>query len=259
MIAVIGEILIDRYIFGDCHRLSPEAPVPIVKHTHTEDRAGGAENVYQNIKALTDDVVFSVKCENPPIKMRIFSQNHYMSRVDFEGNFHKWEILDNYQDADIVVVSDYDKNLFNYLTDIPNLPKKTIVDTKKSLDHYRGAWCLKPNRLEYERHVGKWLSIDELYTFMAKTIRNLELEHLIVTLGAEGCAYRNKDGAAHYFHPAPVEVCDPTGCGDSFVAALAYALHRGDSFVEAIELANAAGAVAVSHIGTYVVTKSDIL
>ena len=257
-IAVIGETMIDRYVYGVCERISPEAPVPIVKHLRTEDRPGGAANVYHNIKSLTSDVELSVECDNPPIKMRVFAQDHYMSRIDFNDGGNDWKILDNYKDADIIVVSDYNKGLFNKLSDInPNPNARYIVDPKKSLDHYNGAWCLKPNRLEFEQYVGKWNSDRMLITNMEYVLFQLELQHLVVTLGSEGVAYMSDTTFIKY--PAhTVEVSDPTGCGDTFISVLAWAIHDGRTMDEAIKLANKAASVAVSHLGTYIIQPGDI-
>lgn len=259
-IAVIGEIMVDRYVYGVCERISPEAPVPIVKHLRTEDRPGGAANVYHNIKSLMDEVVLSVECEHPPVKMRVFAQDHYMSRIDFNDGGNNWLIRDNYRDADIIVVSDYNKGLFKHLDYIKhhNSHAKYIVDPKKSLEHYSGAWCLKPNKVEFENHAGKWTTLEQLKEKMECTISELLLEHLIVTLGSDGVAYMSRTGKFVKFPAQVVEVNDPTGCGDTFISTLAVILHHGGDMIEAIKMANKAASVAVSHLGTYIIKPSDL-
>lgn len=258
MIAIIGDIIIDEYIFGDSTRLSPEAPVPIVKHIKTEHRGGGSANVFNNVQSLTNDVLLCTHSDNPPKKVRIFSRGHYISRLDYEGH-HIWELSPEYKSADIVIISDYNKGSITNIKDIPDLPKYTIVDPKKMLNHYSGAWCIKPNSAEFEQYAGKWESLDELYNLMALSISSLNITHLIVTLGPDGVAYMNNTGECEHIHSAASEVFDVTGAGDTFIAVLAYALDNNYQMIDAIKLANKAAGIAVSHLGTYVIKPSDIL
>jgi D-beta-D-heptose 7-phosphate kinase/D-beta-D-heptose 1-phosphate adenosyltransferase len=257
-IAIIGDIIIDEYVYGDSTRLSPEAPVAVVKHIKTEQRPGGAANVFANVQSLMDDVVMSVECDNPPRKVRVFSRGHYVTRIDYEGK-HDWKIVDNYQDADLIIISDYDKGCFNHLCQIPNLNlKKTIVDVKKELRYYDGAWCIKPNKQEFEQYKGSWNSFDELYDIMNDAMLEFGFAHVIVTLGADGVAYGNEDGYFENYPSCAVEVADVTGAGDTFISVLGVALHNGYDMVDAIKLANEAAGIAVSHLGTYVIKSTDI-
>lgn len=257
-IAVIGETMIDRYLYGEVSRISPEAPVAIVKHMSTMDKPGGAANVFANIKSLMNDVVLSVKCENPPIKMRVFAQNHYVTRIDFNDGGNDWELLDNYRDVEYVVVSHYAKGLFTRLEELPNLPQKTIVDPKLPLRNYKGAWCIKPNKIEFQNDYGKWSDINQLFVYMEAAINDHGFTHLLVTMGEDGIAYGNNEGFFKHFSGHKVDLTDPTGCGDTVISVLAYALHSGYSMVDAIELANKAGSIAVSHAGTYIINPQDL-
>lgn len=226
MISVIGDIIIDEYIFGHTNRLSQEAPVGIINHIKTEQRPGGAHNVYNNIKSLTNDVKLCVTCENPPKKTRVYSGNHYITRIDYEGSYHKWDISYDYKDSDILVVSDYNKGCIKHINDFIDRPYKTMVDPKKPLQFYKNAWLIKPNRHEFEQCAGKWCSLDELFDLMAMAINNLEIKHLIVTLGEDGVAYRHRNGYYDHLHSKAVEVADICGAGDTFLATLAYAIHE---------------------------------
>lgn len=258
MIAVIGDIIIDEYIFGESSRLSPEAPVPVVNHLNTVIRPGGANNVYHNIRALTDHVRMVTDCNNPPRKVRVFSRGHYITRIDYEGE-HEWTTHHDYQHADVVVVSDYNKGAIQHLSHFPSLPAKVIVDPKKSFDHYKGAWCIKPNRHEMEDNYGKWNSMHQLYELMDKAMHDHDFSHIIVTLGADGVAYKRKDSYSYHEPTQAAEVFDVTGAGDTFIATLAYAIDSGYGMIGALKLANKAAGVAVSHTGTYIIQKSDIL
>ena len=255
MIAVIGDIIIDEYIYGDSTRLSPEAPVPVIKFKKKEARPGGALNVFENIKSLTDQVVMCTSSASPPIKSRIYSGNHYVTRIDYEGQDHNWQTSSDYKTADVVVISDYNKGAVNVpLAGFDN--KKTIVDPKRSLEMYTGCWCIKPNAIEFAEYAGNWNSIDQLFTLMKDAKRTLGVTHLIVTLGAEGVAYCG-DECLH-MESLATEVFDVTGAGDTFTAALAYAIDTGETVVDAIKLANRAAGIAVAHQGTYIIKPNDL-
>jgi rfaE bifunctional protein kinase chain/domain len=258
-IAVIGEKIIDRYIFGTTTRLSQEAPVGIVKHDYTEDRPGGAYNVFKTVERFDPDAIYSVECDAPPIKMRIYSGSYYITRVDFNDDGCEWKLLDEYKNASTVIISDYDKGLFNDLKDLKNLPRQVIVDPKKLLHHYKGAWCLKPNRKEFEQYAGKWKSEQELKKLMIQESIDLEIEHLIVTLGSDGIAYYNSEYGFFHEHSHVQECIDPCSAGDAVTAILAVFVDRGYPMIEAIKLANKAAAIAISHIGTYQVTPEDLV
>lgn len=257
MIAIIGDILLDKYTYGTSTRLSAEVPVPIVLHNQSIVKPGGAANVYENIKSLTDDVVLSVKCDNPPIKERIMANGYQIARVDYEGDWHKWEILDDYKKADILVLSDYSKGCIKRMSDFTDGNAKIIVDPKKPLQEYSGAWCLKPNRVEFESYLGKWKTLEQLKGLMETAVSELNLSHLIVTLGEDGIAYYNHD--TFYHEPTQaVEVKCVNGCGDTFLAVLAVYIDRGYTMIDAIKMANRAAGISVSHQGTYVIKPSDL-
>ena len=161
MIVVIGDILIDEYIYGTSTRLSPEAPVPVVKFLGKERKLGGAANVYNNIKSLTQDVelVDITNCEmfpfaksDYPIKQRIYADGHYVTRVDYEEEMDNSDLYDyvkqNVKDC-TVVLSDYNKGTLKNPQRIITALKENncyiIVDPKQDLEVYSGAGIIKPN------------------------------------------------------------------------------------------------------------------
>lgn len=256
-IAVIGDVIIDEYIYGQSQRLSPEAPVPVVDFVKKETKNGGAANVFENLKSLTDDVIMCSYCDDPPKKQRIYSGDYYLTRIDYPGN-NIWKIDASYQSADCVVISDYDKGSVGDFQKYLTLNAPVIVDPKKNLDFYQGAWCIKPNKKEFERYAGRWDSPKELETLMKISFNNLRTKHMIVTLGKEGVAYY--DGKEFLqIASKEVEVYDVTGAGDTFTAVLSWSIHQGKDMVESLIVANKASAVSVQHRGTYIIKPSDIL
>jgi D-beta-D-heptose 7-phosphate kinase/D-beta-D-heptose 1-phosphate adenosyltransferase len=256
-IAVIGDLITDQYIYGTVERISPEAPVPILKFSQSKISSGGAGNVFQNIKSLTSDVVLCSSSNDIPIKTRFIADSHYLFRMDQESDSIKWSIDTSFINADIVVVSDYAKGCITVevLNQLKN--KISIIDPKRNLEFYKGMWCVKPNKKEFENTVGKWSSLNELELLMRFAKLEYNFTHLIVTLGAEGVAYYGPEGFVHINSEAK-EVFDVTGAGDTFTAVLAYAICKDYTMLDAIKLANKAASIAVSHNGTYVIKLEDL-
>ena len=252
-IAVIGDIIIDEYVHGVVERISPEAPAPILNFKNVEIKHGGALNVFDNIKSLTDNVIMCTRNTSPPRKVRYMSNGHYMLRVDYDecGEWHN-----DTAEADIVVISDYAKGAIVSFT--PYVGLKTIVDPKRDLSFYKGAWCLKPNAKEFSSYAGIWKSIIGLKTSMIEAREELNVSHLIVTLGENGVAYCGPNGIFEILKSEAQEVYDVTGAGDTFTAVLAYACSIEMDMIGAIKLANKAAGISVSHLGTYVITKRDL-
>jgi len=255
-IAVIGDVLIDEYVYGVVERISPEAPVPVLKFSHSKEMPGGAGNVYENIKSLTLESVLCTSSTNPPRKTRCIADGYNLLRVDREQH-PTWKHSDEWQTADIVVVSDYNKGAIDGQW-WRNTTARIIVDPKKDLFFYKGVWCLKPNRKEFETTFGKWTSLNQLQELMHNAAHELNVAHLIVTLGSEGVAYCGPTGWLSIPSEGQ-EVFDVTGAGDTFTAVLAYGISKNLDMVNAIKLANKAAGVAVSHRGTYVIQPTDIV
>ena len=248
-VAVIGDILIDRYIYGTAERLSLEAPVPIVRHQNTFDRSGGAGNLYENLKSLGVDVDLldfsSPKC----IKTRVFCDGHYVARIDQDCLTDGVEALISIEDIDFskynyVVLSDYNKGVLDQsrkiIEHINRFGCKVIVDPKRTASSYEGAWLIKSNMIENTKYgfsgwPTNWIVTDS---------KNA------VSAYIEGVSYK--------VQPKQVEVSDVTGAGDCFLAAFVYALTKGYNYEKCIRIATAASTESVKHTGTYVLKISDV-
>ena len=280
MIYVTGDMIIDEYIYGTTTRISPEAPVPIVDLTSRERRWGGCGNVYKNIcqiysaarlacyKDKRHDSMFSVNekytffdTNKIPLKTRIMSNNRYMSRIDDEEYIQDTKlentILETWNaQSGTIVLSDYNKGTIkNPLEFIRKSKAKVLVDPKLSLDNYKGAYLLKPNKKEFEDYVGVCKTPKELMAKAQLTRDHLELDHLVVTLGEDGVLLVG-DSIEHY-ESRVEEVFDVTGAGDTFMAGLALGIEAGMSISASTRTANKLAGIAVSHNGTYTITGED--
>ena len=254
MIVVIGDIIIDEYVYGTSTRLSPEAPVPVVKHEKTERKLGGAGNVYNNIKSLTDDVTLigyrndttdwpvELFCTHMPLKQRIYADKHYITRIDREQKIDNSTLFDYVKKRVhncTVVISDYNKGTIQDPQRLIKILKDNgcyvIVDPKQHLDLYAGADVIKPNKQEYEEY------------------NNGVDTDMVVTLGADGYMING----THY-PTQQQEVYDVTGAGDTFLAVMSYFLDFGESLEFACEMANKGAGVSVQHNGVYVVHWKDL-
>jgi D-beta-D-heptose 7-phosphate kinase/D-beta-D-heptose 1-phosphate adenosyltransferase len=248
-VAVIGDILIDRYIYGTAERLSPEAPVPIVRHQTTFDRSGGAGNLYENLKSLgVDEDLLDLsypKC----IKTRVFCDGHYVTRIDQDYQTDSLDVLETIEGMDFspyeyVVLSDYAKGvLFESKKIIAHINKfrcKIIVDPKQPASYYEGAWLIKPNMIENTKYgFSSWPT------------------NWIVTDSKNAVSARI-DGVSYKVQPKQVEVNDVTGAGDCFLAAFVYGLTKDYNYEKCIRIATTASTETVKHTGTYILKLSDV-
>lgn len=262
MIVVIGDIIIDEYVYGTSTRLSPEAPVPVVKHQKTERKLGGAGNVYNNIKSLfqttslgypgdvtligyrndTTDWPVELFCTHMPLKQRIYADKHYITRIDREQTIDNSTLFDYVKKRVhncTVVISDYNKGTIQDPQRLIKILKDNhcyvIVDPKQHLDLYAGADVIKPNKQEYEEY------------------NNGVDTNMVVTMGADG--YMIND--VHY-PTQQQDVYDVTGAGDTFLAVMSYFLDMGESLEFACEMANKGAGVSVQHNGVYVIAWKDL-
>lgn len=240
-ILLIGETCLDQYVYGECTRLSPEAPVPILKYAETKTAPGMADNVYHNLLAFEDvDVVFITNSEVITKSRYVDSKYHHqILRVDndvpvtpFNG-----EIPEGYFHC--IVISDYDKGLIDEVKLfelVANAKCPVFIDSKKSRLPIKYNCFIKINESELE-----------------KLETPIYAENAIITLGAAGATFNNQ------LYPAEaVDVFDVCGAGDTFLAALVYTFLTTASMEYAVTIANKAAAIAVSHFGTYILTKEDI-
>jgi len=282
MIYVTGDLIIDEYLYGTTTRISPEAPVPIVDLSSRERRWGGSGNVFKNIQSVysaarfrcyvsarhqdlfpIDENISYVACPKIPTKTRVISNGRYMSRIDDEEYisiddlestmFTDWDSMSSEAH---VVLSDYNKgSIKNPQQFIQQCNGKVLVDPKLSLDMYKGAYLIKPNRKEFEDYVGKCNTPKELMVKAQLTRDHLDVTYLVVTLGEDGVLLVG-DTIEHYESQVE-EVFDVTGAGDTFMAGLALGLELKLSISESTRLANTLAGIAVSHSDTYIITPED--
>ena len=288
--------MLDRYWFGSVDRISPEAPVPVVRITRSEERLGGAANVALNVKALgarttlltvvgEDEAagklrqlldrqgVVSVLGSDPDlhtiVKLRVIGRAQQLVRVDFESQ-PKHEVLSGmlkaYERAlpehDVVAFSDYGKG---GLTHIPRMielaraiGKPVLVDPKGSdYGRYAGATVVTPNRAELAQVIGEWSTEPQLLERAQALRTQCNFGGLILTRSEEGMSLFDETGHAHERAQAR-EVFDVTGAGDTVIAVLAAMLAAGLTLRQAMPIANRAGGIVVGKFGTASVSFDDL-
>ncbi|AAZ96915.1 RfaE bifunctional protein, domain I [Thiobacillus denitrificans ATCC 25259] len=295
-ILVAGDVMLDRYWFGEVSRISPEAPVPVVHVTRNEDRIGGAGNVARNAAALGAQVTllsvagrdeaglalrrlldaepFAVQLHEDPAystitKLRVIGRQQQLLRVDFETQ-PGHEVLAAKLEAfarllaecDVVILSDYGKGGLTHvgrMIELARDAKKPILVDPKGDDwaRYAGATLITPNRSEFREIAGGWKSERELADKAAEVRRKFRFDALLVTRSEEGMSLFDAEGAHHEATRAQ-EVFDVSGAGDTVIAALAVALGAGASSVEAMRLANRAAGIVVGKFGTAVATADEV-
>jgi len=295
-VLVTGDVILDRYWFGDVDRISPEAPVPIVSVKRAEERLGGAANVARNMTALgaragllavlgKDEAAVSVSAllreasitahvqsdDHLPttVKLRIVGRTQQMLRADFErlpDHETLLKHLDGYRALldgyDIVVLSDYGKGGLTHIAEMIEAAhergKRVLVDPKgDDYSRYKGATLITPNQAELRAVVGRWKSEQELASKAQHLRTELELEALLLTRSEEGMTLYTAEG--HRSVPAQArEVFDVTGAGDTVIAVLAVMLAGGQSIWDAVQVANRAGGVVVGKFGTATVSYDEL-
>ncbi len=295
-VLVVGDAMLDRYWFGAVDRISPEAPVPVVRVDREEERLGGAANVALNVKTLgAQATLLTVVGDDEPartlkkllerqgvtallgsdpqlytiVKLRVIGRSQQLIRIDFE-NQPDHEVLaamlGDYERAlpehDAVLFSDYGKG---GLTHIPRMielaraaGKPVLIDPKGSdYGRYAGATVITPNRAELAQVIGPWSSEAQLHERAQKLRTEHRLDGLLLTRSEEGMSLF--DAAGHAQVPAQArEVFDVTGAGDTVIATLAAMLACGHSLREAMPVANRAGGIVVGKFGTASVSYEEL-
>jgi D-glycero-beta-D-manno-heptose-7-phosphate kinase len=297
-VLVVGDVMLDRYWFGDVHRISPEAPVPVLKVDRVDERPGGAANVARNIASLgAHATLLSVVGDDEAgsclekllaqhsnlnailhrdasvstiIKLRAIARQQQLLRIDFETppshevlNAALEDFRAQLQQADVVILSDYGKGGLAHIAQMiawaRAAGKPVLVDPKGSdYERYRGATLLTPNRSEFRDVAGSWANDAELNS-KAETLRvALGLEALLVTRSEEGMSLYEAHGISH--EPAQCrEVFDVSGAGDTVIATLAVMLATGADLRNAMQIANRAAGIVVGKLGTAVVNREEII
>ena len=294
---VIGDVMLDRYWHGAASRVSPEAPVPVVRVGNEENRPGGAGNVALNIAVLGsaarligiigNDATGSelnsrlsaagVYCDflrsddKPTIaKLRVISQHQQLIRLDFEQPFAKPDVTGLYQkakalidDAQILVLSDYGKGALQGIEQLIELGKSRnipiIADPKGSdFEKYRGATLITPNLSEFEEVVGVSQNEKELVNKGLKLVTDLNLEAILITRGENGMTLIRPNSPELHLPARAQEVFDVTGAGDTVISVLASAMAAGDNLADATALANLAAGLVVGKLGTAAISGPEL-
>jgi len=292
---VVGDVMLDRYWFGEVSRISPEAPVPVVKVQRMEERLGGAANVARNAASLgavsallsvvgddeagrtldrllqEDQIDANLHVDreiDTTVKLRVIGRQQQLLRIDFETT-PSHEVLQakladfetRVVQSDVVVLSDYGKGGLMHIAEMIRIArshdKPVLVDPKgDEWGKYAGATVITPNRSELKEVVGRWSSDEELAAKARKLRGELGLEALLVTRSEEGMTLFADE--THHQPALAREVFDVSGAGDTVIATLAVMIAAGADWAEAIRVANIAAGIVVGKLGTAVVSREEL-
>jgi len=296
-ILVVGDVMLDRTYRGAVERISPEAPVPVLRVQAQDDRPGGAANVARNLSAIgARPVLLGLVGDDEPgvrvrsllaaegveeallvapgfqttVKMRAIGRQQQLIRLDFEGQpsqavmadkaaaFH-----DRVQSASLVVLSDYGKGAlghsFELIAAARHAGKRVLVDPKgEDYGRYAGATLLTPNYSEFVQAAGRPSSEADMAERAHRLCKQLSLEHLLVTRSEDGMTLFTPGQPAFHVAAEAREVFDVTGAGDTVIAVLAAAWAGGLELPRAVRLANAAAGIVVGRLGTATVSWADL-
>jgi rfaE bifunctional protein kinase chain/domain len=296
-VLVVGDVMLDEYWFGQVHRISPEAPVPVVRVEREEERPGGAANVARNIvalgaqatllsvvgkddtarrlRAVLDDaginhVLHEDESIRTTLKLRVIGHQQQMLRVDFERPPSR-EILEAklsgykqlLREADIVVFSDYGKGALDRIQECLALSNRqgvrALVDPKgRDFARYAGAHVITPNRAELAEVAGPWKSEEEMDAKADDLRRKLGVDGLLLTLSEQGMKFYREGPTIHRAARAK-EVYDVSGAGDTVVAAISVMRGIEMPWDQALDFANAAAGIVVGRVGTAAATLDEVL
>ena len=296
-VLVLGDVMLDRYWFGGTNRISPEAPVPVVKVQEIEERAGGAANVAMNIAALNVPVALhgiigqddagraldtllnnhhiqnhcvAVSTHPTITKLRILSRHQQLLRLDFEEGFHNVDSTDLLAKLSqeitaygALILSDYGKGTLESVQQMIQIARQAnvpvLIDPKGTdFERYRGATLLTPNMSEFEAVVGHCQSEDEIVEKGLKMIADFDLSALLVTRSEKGMTLIRPNQTPFHLPTQAKEVYDVTGAGDTVISVLATAIADGRPYEEACYLANVAAGVVVGKLGTSTITPTEL-
>ena len=293
---IAGDVMLDRYWFGEVERISPEAPVPVVAIHRAEERLGGAANVARNVTAMgasaglltvlgKDEAAASITrlladasvtphlhadARLPTtVKLRIIGRRQQMLRADFESlparevlrehleSFRS--LLDRYE---LVVLSDYGKGGLAHITEMiaatRSAGRRVLVDPKgEDYSRYAGATMVTPNLAELRAVVGRWRDEEDLNVRAQRLREQLGLEALLLTRSEEGMTLFTAQGQRSVAAHAR-EVFDVSGAGDTVIAVLAVMLAAGMDLWDAVQVANRAGGIVVGKLGTATVSYEEL-
>ncbi|MED5530512.1 MAG: bifunctional D-glycero-beta-D-manno-heptose-7-phosphate kinase/D-glycero-beta-D-manno-heptose 1-phosphate adenylyltransferase HldE [Pseudomonadota bacterium] len=294
---VIGDVMLDRYWHGEASRVSPEAPVPVVKVGNREDRPGGAGNVALNMAALGSAVRlvgivgndetglellsrlnaagvycdFLQSADKPTItKLRVIGQHQQLIRLDFEQQFEAADIIglqgkvkSLIGDSQVMVLSDYGKGALQETANLTELGRSKdipiIVDPKGTdFAKYRGATLITPNLSEFEAVVGYSNNEEEFVNKGLRLVKDLNLEAILITRGEHGMTLIRPDSPELHLPARAQEVFDVTGAGDTVISVLAAAMAAGNGLADSTALANLAAGLVVGKLGTAAISGPEL-
>ena len=295
-VLVVGDVMLDRYWYGAVDRISPEAPVPIVRITREDERNGGAANVAYNVvtrgaqsslltvvgqdeashklEALVLGTGIRTHFGRDPdlkttVKLRVIGRQQQLLRLDFE-NTPKTEILASQSAVfaellpqhDSVLFSDYGKGGLAHVSDMiaraRSAGKPILIDPKGAdYSRYRNATVITPNRLELQQVIGAWQDESDLQTKCHNLRQQLGLDAVLLTRSEEGMTLFDDQGQLHVSAQAR-EVFDVTGAGDTVIATMAALVAAGMQLRDALPLANRAGGLVVGKFGTATVSYEEL-
>ena len=294
---IVGDIMLDRYWYGPTSRISPEAPVPVVRVDESEDRPGGAANVALNIASLGAHVClsglvgrddnaerltsalsqagitthFHISDNVPTItKLRVMSRNQQLIRLDFESPASAVDatplaerVAEALPDADLMILSDYGKGSLNNIEQLIALGrqhgKRVLIDPKgNDYSRYKGASIITPNLSEFEAVVGPCTDDGDMITKGERLRKELGLEALLITLSERGMMLIRANEAPLHLPTHAQSVYDVTGAGDTVIGVLGLVLAAGQPLPTAMWLANLAAGVVVAKAGTATLTVAEL-
>lgn len=295
-VLVVGDVMLDRYWFGSVDRISPEAPVPVVRITREEERNGGAANVAYNVVTLgaqsslltvvgNDEASHKLEALvlgtgirahfgrdaelKTTVKLRVIGRQQQLLRVDFE-NLPKSEVLASQSaiftellpEHDAVLFSDYGKGGLTHVSDMIAQArqggKPILIDPKGSdYSRYKNANVITPNRAELRQVVGAWQDETDLQTKCQNLRQQLGLDAVLLTRSEEGMTLFDAAGQLHVNAQAR-EVFDVTGAGDTVIATMATLVAAGLSLRQSLPLANRAGGLVVGKFGTACISYEEL-
>ncbi|RLV61717.1 bifunctional D-glycero-beta-D-manno-heptose-7-phosphate kinase/D-glycero-beta-D-manno-heptose 1-phosphate adenylyltransferase HldE [Parashewanella curva] len=297
-VLVVGDVMLDRYWTGPTGRISPEAPVPVVKIDQSEDRPGGAANVALNIASLGGQVQLagiigedetgrsltkSLEAQGvtpkwhsvsqlPTItKLRVLSRHQQLIRLDFEEPFTEDDseaLLTSSEkhldSASVAILSDYAKGaIYNptaFIAKAKSKNVKVLVDPKGSdFSRYQGASLITPNLSEFEAVVGKVANEHDLQQKAEQLLNDFDIEAILITRSEKGMTLVSRSEPVLHIPTVAREVYDVTGAGDTVISTLAACLAAGSDLAQACLIANTAAGIVVGKLGTSTVSRIELI
>ena len=295
-ILVVGDVLIDEYLFSDVSRISPEAPIPILNINQKKSVLGGAANVANNLSKLgvkssilgyvgsdsnsitikkllknnniKDDLI-KLKKNITILKTRFISKNQQIIRADYEKKFNDKDkrilkkFIKIYKNFNCVIFSDYNKGTLESLPQMIRLCKtkgiKTFIDPKnQDFSKYKNAFAITPNKKEFQATVGQCKNLNEITTKARKVIKKYKIKNVIVTLGSEGMVAVSLKNKYYYNSTKNIDVYDVTGAGDTVISLLALTSSLRLDWNTLINIAGKGAEKVIQKFGTSTLEFKDL-